>query len=324
MTDKQVNIDKGGGKGDNGGVRPVLMAIAGDSGTGKTTVTKGLVEALGRERITSVGADDYHRYDREERKSLPFTPLHPECNYIDIMEQHLEHLAAGQPILKPIYDHDTGELGRPEYIEPREFVIVEGLLPLHTKKSRATFDIAVYLDPPEEIRIAWKLKRDTSKRGYTEDEVREDLKKREPESEEFIRPQRAHADIVIRFAPIEERDETADDPLSATLLLRPTISHPDLPSILDDDMSEAIHLKLTRDDDGKPVDAVHIHSYADPEITKKVEQAIWNELRVDAPVPEALGKLGDDDDERDEPLALTQLILLYHLIQARQSAADDA
>jgi len=319
MTDKQVNIEReGGGEGGSqSGVRPILLAIAGDSGTGKTTVTKGLVEALGRERITSVGADDYHRYDREERKELPFTPLHPECNYIDIMEQHLQHLATSQPILKPIYDHDTGELGRPEYIEPREFVIVEGLLPLHTKKARAAFDIAVFLDPPEEIRIAWKLKRDTSKRGYTEDEVREDLKKREPESEEFIRPQRAHADIVIRFAPIEERGETADDPLSATLLLRPTISHPDLPAILGDDTREAIHLKLTRDDDGKPVDAVHIHSYADPDVTKRVEQAIWDELGVDAPLPEALGKL--DDDERDEPLALTQLILLYHLIQARQS-----
>jgi phosphoribulokinase len=316
MTDKQVNFQREGG--GNGGVRPILLAIAGDSGTGKTTITKGLVEALGRERITSVGADDYHRYDRQERKSLPFTPLHPEANYIDIMEQHLQHLALSQPILKPIYDHDTGELVRPEYIEPREFVIVEGLLPLHTKTSRAAFDIAVFLDPPEEIRIAWKLKRDTSKRGYTEDEVREDLKKREPESEEFIRPQRAHADIVIRFAPIEERGETADDPLSATLLLRPTISHPDLPAILGEDTREAIHLKLTRDDDGKPVDAVHIHSYADPDVTKKVEQAIWEELGVDAPVPESLGQL--DGDERDEPLALTQLILLYHLIQARQSA----
>ncbi len=322
MTDKQVNIEREASRdgGSDSGVRPIMLAIAGDSGTGKTTITKGLVEALGRDRITSVGADDYHRYDREERKSLPFTPLHPECNYIDIMEQHLQHLALGQPILKPIYDHDTGKLERPEYIEPREFVIVEGLLPLYSKTARAAFDIAVYLDPPEEIRIAWKLKRDTSKRGYTEDEVREDLKKREPESEEFIRPQRAHADIVIRFAPIEERGETRDDPLSATLLLRPTISHPDLPAILGDDTREAIHLKLVRDDDGKPVDAVHVHSYAEPDVTKKVEQAIWDELGVDAPVPDSLGKL--DDDERDEPLAITQLILLYHLIQARQSVGD--
>ncbi len=324
MSDKQVNVQRAsrGNRDGEGTPEPIMLAIAGDSGTGKTTITAGLVEALGRERITSVGADDYHRYDREERKELPFTPLNPKCNYIDIMEQHLQHLIAGEPILKPVYDHDTGELGRPEYIEPREFVIVEGLLPLYTEAARACFDISVFLDPPEEIRIAWKLARDTEKRGYTEDEVREDLKKREPESDEFIRPQRAYADVVVRFAPIEERGETPNDPLSATLLLRPTIDHPDLHEILGEDTEQAIHLKLARDDDGKPVDAVHIHSYADPEITKKVEKAIWDELGVDAPVPESLGKL--DDEERDEPLALTQLILLYHLVQVRQRVTETA
>ncbi len=62
---------------------------------------------------------------------------------------------------------------------------------------------------------------------------------------------------------------------------------------------------------------MHIHSYADPKVTKKVEQAVWEELGVDSPVPESLGKL--DSDSRDEPLALTQLLLLYHLIQAREA-----
>ncbi|CAN5133820.1 phosphoribulokinase [soil metagenome] len=317
----QTGAAAGAGSG-RGGLRPIMVAIAGDSGTGKTTVTAGLVKALGPERITSVGADDYHRYDREERKSLPFTPLNPECNFIDIMEQHLKHLALGRPILKPVYDHDTGELTRPEYIEPREFVIVEGLLPLYTEAARACFEVMVYLDPPEELRIAWKLGRETKKRGYTEDEVREDLKKREPESEKFIRPQRARADIVVRFAPIEERGETADDPLSATLLLRPTIDHPEMHQILGDDTNQAMHLKLIRDDDGKPVDAVHIHSYAEREITKKVEQDIWDELGVDAPLPESLGRLAPDSDSRDEPLALTQLILLYHMIQARERLTE--
>ena len=321
MPENQINLgDSEADAGAKSALRPIMVAIAGDSGTGKTTITSGLVKALGRERITSVGADDYHRYDRQERKSLPFTPLHPKCNYIDIMEQHLQMLAAGQPILKPVYDHDTGELGRPEYVEPKDFVIVEGLLPLHTAKSRACFDFTVYLDPPEEIRIVWKLRRDTAKRGYTEDEVRADLKKREPESEEFIRPQRAWADIVVRFAPVKERGETIDDPLSATLLLRPTISHPDLPAIIGEDTAEAIHLKLMRDEDGKPVDAMHIHSYADPSVSKKVEQAIWGELGLEQPVPQSLGML--NGDERDEPLALTQLILLYHLVQARQRLAE--
>src|SRR4051794_21492741 len=321
MSDKQVNIQREGGGELAPGRRPIMLAIAGDSGTGKTTLTAGLVEALGRDRITSVAADDYHRYDREERKSLPFTPLHPKCNYMDIMDQHFHHLSMGHPILKPVYDHHTGELCRPEYVQPAEFVIVEGLLPLYTKRSRACFDITVYLDPPEDIRIAWKLRRDTTKRGYTEEQVRKDLEKREPESAEFIRPQRTHADIVVRFSPIEERGETANDPLSAYLLLRPTISHPDLTSILNDDVRQGMHLKLRRDDDGKPVDSVHIHSYADREDTRKVEEAIWAELGVHEPVPESLGRI--DPETRDEPLALTQLILLYHLIQAEQSLAHD-
>jgi phosphoribulokinase len=322
MPENQSSSTRTSGSGTRAGdgLRPVTLAIAGDSGTGKTTITSGLVASLGHDRITAVAADDYHRYDREERKSLPFTPLHPECNYVDIMEQHLRELRAGKPILKPVYDHDTGRLTRPEYVEPRDFVIVEGLLPLHTERSRGCFDITAYLDPPEEIRIAWKLARDTKKRGYTEDEVRADLKKREPESEAFIRPQRSSADIVVRFAPIAERGETADDPLSATLLLRPTISHPDLPAILGEDTGEAMHVKLVRDDDGKPVDAVHIHSYADPAVAKKAEEAIWSELAAGAPVPRSLGLL--DGDERDEPLALTQLILLYHLVQARQRLAE--
>ena len=232
------------------------------------------------------------------------------------MEQHFQHLSLGHPILKPVYDHDTGQLDRPEYVEPKDFVIVEGLLPLHTKVSMACFDATVYLDPPEDIRVAWKLRRDTKKRGYTEDEVRADLERREPESAEFIRPQRSKADIVVRFAPIEERGESASDPLSATLLLRPTISHPDLTAILGEDTDEAMHLKLIRDDDGKPVDALHIHSYADPAVTKRVEQAIWDELGLNEPVPRSLGQI--DGETRDEPLALTQLILLYHLIQAKQ------
>ncbi|HET9443819.1 MAG TPA: phosphoribulokinase [Acidimicrobiales bacterium] len=319
MPAKHVAIQRawrgnGNGSGE-GNSRPIMLAIAGDSASGKTTLTKGLVEALGPERITAICVDDYHKFDRVERKEKPFTPLHPECNYVDIMEQHLQLLALGHPILKPVYNHDDGTLGRPVLVEPREFVIVEGLLPLYTKLARACFDATVYLDPPESIRYKWKIKRDTSKRGYTEEQVLADLEKREPESAEFIRPQRSHANIVVRFSPIQERGESDADPPSATLLLRPTIPHPDLSRIVGEDVREALHLKLLRDDDGKPVDALHIHSYAKPEMMRKVEEAIWDELGVHEPVPDTLGAI---DGERSEPLALTQLILLFHLIQAKQ------
>jgi phosphoribulokinase len=292
----------------------VLLAIAGDSATGKTTLAQGLERALGAERCVSVCVDDYHRYDRTERKTKSFTALHPDCNYVDIMEQHLQLLATGQPILKPVYDHSTGELARPELVEPREFVIVEGLLPLFTKLSRACFEVTVFLNPPEEIRRAWKVARDTSKRGYTEEQVIAELENREPESAEFIRPQQSFADIVVRFAPIPGRDDPPNTPLSAELMLRPTIRHPDLTGVLAPTMQRAIHLKLTRDSDGRPVDTLHVHGYVPIEESRMVQKSIWSALGRTGEPPSSLGELSPGN--RSEPMTITQLLLLYHLLDA--------
>lgn len=323
MPDKLMEVRRAQWARQGMPLRPIMLAIAGDSAAGKSTLTRGLVEALGPERVTAVCTDDYHRYDRQERRNLPFTPLHPACNYIEIMEQHLQLLAMGQPILKPVYDHHHGVLGRPELVEPRQFVIVEGLLPLHTRLARACFDVTVYLDPPEWLRYRWKLSRDCTERGYAPEQVFAELRRREPEAAAYIRPQRAHADIVVRFSPLQE-PPNADQPevlavaelddrvLSATVLLRPTIPHPDLSSVLTDDTRRAIHLKLVRDEDGKPVDALHLHGHAPRDLCQLVEDHIWRRLGVAEEIPTSLGRL--DGGTRSEPLALTQLILLYHML----------
>lgn len=275
--------------------------------------------------------------------------------------QHLELLADGHPILKPVYDHTTGTLGRPVVVEPREFVICEGLLPLCSGQARECFDATVYLDPAEPVRFAWKLQRDTLKRGYTPAQVHADLERREVESAAFIRPQRADADIVVRFEPIEARGEIPAElaaafhrsparastarnlgaareiaarrfeaawqamqrwqaatptPLSAMVHLRPTIPHPSLNNILTEDHRVAMHVRLARDEHDKPIDALHIHSYAHRAITTEVEQAIWDELGVAEPVPASLGSIAGGT--RSETLAIVQLLLLYHLLQARK------
>jgi phosphoribulokinase len=299
------------------GRRPVMLAIAGDSASGKTTLTQGLVQALGEDRLTAICVDDYHRHNRRERSGQPFTALHPEANYIEIMEQHLQLLAMGQPVLKPVYDHDTGELVRPVLVEPREFVVVEGLLPLHSKLTRASFDIAVYLDPPEEIRRSWKIKRDTTTRGYTREQVEAELARREPESEAFIRPQRRWADIVVRFAPVAKRHDPPETPLSAELMLRPTIEHPDLSAVVGESDHRAMHLKLLRDTDGRPVDAMHVHGYVSEEESGLVKKAIWDRVAAEGPVPTELGSLSDG--KTSDPLAITQLLLLYHLLEAARA-----
>ena len=96
--------------------RPVILGVVGDSGAGKTTITRGLVGLLGEEQVTAVSSDDYHRYDRAERAERGITPLHPDCNYVDILSQHLGLLRQGEPILKPVYQHTDGTFGRPLYV----------------------------------------------------------------------------------------------------------------------------------------------------------------------------------------------------------------
>jgi len=196
-------------------------------------------------------------------------------------------------------------------------VIVEGLLPLHTRLSRACFDIAVYLDPPDDIRREWKLKRDCAERGYTREQVLAELERREPESAAYIRPQRQQADISIRFAPVAGHAEPDGTQLSAEILLRPTIQHPELSHVLPDDDRRTVHLKLIRDSDGRPVDALHVHGYAPREDSRIVEKAIWEQLSFDpgTALPDTLGEYSPG--QRSEALAIAQLLLLWHLLEAR-------
>jgi phosphoribulokinase len=105
--------------------------------------------------------------------------------------------------------------------------------------------------------------------------------------------------------------------LSAEILLRPTIQHPDLSHVLTDDDRRTVHLKLIRDSDNRPVDALHIHGYAPREDSRIVEKAIWEQLSLefDAALPDSLGEYAPG--RRSEPLAIAQLLLLWHLLEAR-------
>ncbi|MGA1625455.1 MAG: phosphoribulokinase, partial [Prochlorothrix sp.] len=238
--------------------RPIILGIVGDSAAGKTTLTRGIAQILGEENVTAICTDDYHRYDRQQRAEMGISALHPDCNYLDIMQQHLNLLRTGQPILKPIYNHHTGAFDPPEYIKPERFVIVEGLLGYSTRAMRDAYDVKVYLAPPESLREAWKVKRDTAKRGYTPEQVKAQLQMREPDSEAYIRPQRQWADVVVSFYPPPDGSGQDDLLLNVRLVLRPTISHPDFTHFLSPDgshLGDAIRLDLDRDM-GKPVDVL--------------------------------------------------------------------
>jgi phosphoribulokinase len=294
--------------------RPIILGVVGDSAAGKTTITRGLVRLLGEENVTHVALDDYHRYDRQQRKERNITPLHPECNYMDIIGQDIAHLRRGNAILKPVYRHGDGTFGPPMYVEPHPFAVVEGLLGYHTPQMREAYDVRVFLAPREEVRRKWKVDRDCSRRGYTTDEVLAELDRREPDAAAFIRPQERFADIVVAFMPADAGDSPGR--LDARLVLRDGLAHPDLTPFIDGDSGITL-------DQHNGSGCVRIPGDLDPERAAEIEQTIWQAMHFASHLrSQRLGEFTIGTElHRSESLALVQLLILYHLVTAKAAVA---
>ena len=235
-------------------------------------------------------------------------------------------MKAGESILKPIYNHSTGDFDAPVYVQPRQFVIVEGLLGFHSRAMRNCFDIKVYLNPPESLRGEWKIKRDTAKRGYTSEQVLAALEQREPDSEAFIRPQRAVSDIVVQFYPPQENLRETGGHLNARLVLRPTIPHPDFTDFLEQTTGNgtppALRMDLARDE-GKPADILEVNGSISAEETTRMRRMLRDHLlpaHLTVRIPDgSLGTYYVGQEERHSyPLAVTQMLIAYHLVKAQE------
>jgi phosphoribulokinase len=291
--------------------RPIILGVVGDSATGKTTLSRGLVRMLGEKNVTHVAADDYHRYDRRQRAEHAITPLHPDCNYIDIMERHFADLREGRAILKPVYQHKDGTFGPPVYTKPAQFTLIEGLLGYHTPALRDSYDVRVFLAPPEELRRQWKVQRDCSRRGYTTDQVLEELDRREPDSELYIRPQQRWADIVVSFQPGGPDQEHLD----AEIVLRSGLDHPDLSEFVGPD-----GLSLEESDNEEKL---FVPGSIDPARGAEIEEAVWARMHFASHLrSERLGEFTVGTElHRSESLAVVQVLVLYHLVTARAAVA---
>lgn len=290
--------------------RPIILGVVGDSAAGKTTITRGLVRLLGESYVTHIATDDYHRYDRAQRAQRGITPLHPDCNYIDIMEQDLAHVRAGRSILKPVYQHQDGTFAPPVYVTPKRFAVVEGLLGYHTKALRDVFDVRVFLAPPEDLRRQWKVQRDCSRRGYTTDEVLEELDRREQDSAIYIRPQERWADIVVSFAAGKRSDQGH---LDARVTLREGLAHPDITSVIDDTL-DGIRLE-----EGDREQRLVISGDTDPALAEQIEEAVWDRMHFASHLrSERLGEFTIGTElHRSISLGIVQVLVLYHLVTAR-------
>ena len=298
--------------------RPIILGIVGDSAAGKTTLTAGIAQILGSNKVVSLCTDDYHRYSRKERAENGISALDPQGNYIDILEQHIHMLREGRPILKPIYNHDNGEFDPPVYVEPREYIILEGLLGYSSRPMRDCYDVKVYLEPVEDLRVRWKVQRDTAKRGYTVEQVMASLERRKGDSISFIHPQRTFADMVVGFYPPEGKVEETGAHLNVRHTLRPTLPHPDLTPILEAGAKKGFRLELARDIDGKPVDVLDILGDIDDKRAKSMEDLLWNLIPEAQHLRENVGRFTDEKNEQtlSHPLALSQLLITFHMVKA--------
>jgi phosphoribulokinase len=276
-----------------------------------------LVRILGEQRVTHISADHYHRYDREQRAQRGITPLHPDCNYMDILEQHLRHVRAGEPIVKPVYRHQDGTFAAAEYVKPAQFTIVEGLLGFHTEAMREAYDVRVFLDPPEDLRRKWKVQRDCSRRGYTTDQVLEELDRREADAEAFVRPQRRHADLVVSFMPGDRGDQ---EHLDARIAMRPGLVHPELSPVINN-AGDGISL-VTRGGDA----SLWVPGGISAGRSAAIQEAVWDRMHFATHLrTERLGEFTVGTElHRSEPLAITQLLVLYQLVTARAAVAVGA
>jgi phosphoribulokinase len=209
--------------GDSGGVggaaeAPCLIAIVGDSGSGKSTVADAVTALLGPDRVTDLRLDDYHRYTREERAAREMTALNPAVHNFPLMLEHLRLLRQGRPIRNRSYNHSDGSFGPIRVIEPREIVIVRGLLGFPTEELQRLYHLSVFLQPEPDLLFRWKLRRDIQSRGYTHAEVLKNIAQHLLDSKEFVLPQADRADVVVRYEL--PGPEAPDEEIRTSLLLR--------------------------------------------------------------------------------------------------------
>lgn len=180
---------------------PIIFTIgvAGDSGSGKTTFTDAIRQIFGPDLVATITLDDYHKFDREQRRKNGVTPLCPDANNIAQLESDIAILKEGRPIKKPVYNHINGRFDSPIVFEPRKILILEGLHTLLTPRLCELMDFSIFVDPAKEVKYEWKRRRDMEKRGYTSAEVEEEIASREKDYDNYIAPQRCSADAVIQI-----------------------------------------------------------------------------------------------------------------------------
>ena len=183
---------------------PVCVGIAGGTGAGKSILAAALEQAFDAERVLRIPHDAYYR-DRGEQSAAARAALnfdHPAALESELLVRHLRELRAGRPVEVPVYDFTRHRRAVETWrAEPRALVVVDGILALADPALRACFDLRIFVDAPEELRLRRRIARDVTERGRSAESVRAQFEATvRPMHARFVEPSRAHADLVVANA----------------------------------------------------------------------------------------------------------------------------
>lgn len=180
---------------------PSIVLVGGGSSSGKTYLTRKVIDALGEDNVTLLTLDDYYKDQSdmplEDRYNVNYD--HPRAFDWQLMRKQLKALKEGKPIEKPIYDFVTlTRSGKTEIIEPRSLVIVEGIMALVDKSVRDLGDVSVFINASAERRFLRRLMRDVKERGRTfENVVKQYFSTVQPMYDEIVKPSSIYADLIV-------------------------------------------------------------------------------------------------------------------------------
>src|SRR5688500_9750850 len=180
---------------------PVIIGVAGGSGSGKTTVVREIIRNIGKRLVTVIHHDSYYRdvseMSFEERTRINYD--HPNSLETPLLVAHLNMLRAGEDVEVPVYDftqHNRAEAT--ETAHPRKVIIVDGLLILWDAELRRMMDIKVFVDTDSDLRFIRRLKRDIQERGRSAESVIDQYTATvRPMHLEFVEPSKRYADVII-------------------------------------------------------------------------------------------------------------------------------
>src|SRR5512142_2278912 len=180
---------------------PLVIGIAGGSGSGKTTVAQVILQRVGRDRIAFLQHDSYYKdlsgLAPAQRDEINFD--HPDSLESDLLIEHIATLRAGKPVQVPIYDFSTDRrTDRTFTVQPCRVILVEGILIFAEPELRKMFDVKIFVDTDADIRFIRRLQRDISERGRTTESVIKQYQLTvRPMHLEFVEPSKRYADVII-------------------------------------------------------------------------------------------------------------------------------